>query len=105
MGKKTVGALLVGLTLASVHLAEAQHLAKVPTIGSLFGTSAASVTSQRADISSLLRERGYVESKNIAFEYRYADNNLDRLPALADELVSLKVAVLVVRAAAPCPSR
>ena len=42
-----------------------------------------------------LRELGYVEGKNIAFEYRYADNKLDRLPALADELVRLKVDVLV----------
>ena len=41
------------------------------------------------------RELGYVEGKNIAFEYRYADDKLDRLPALADELVRLKVDVLV----------
>ena len=38
---------------------------------------------------------GYVEGKNIVIEYRYADNKLDRLPALADELVRLKVDVLV----------
>ncbi len=41
----------------------------------------------------VLRELGYVEGKNIAFEYRYADDKLDRLPALADELVRLKVDV------------
>ena len=45
-----------------------------------------------------LRELGYVEGKNIAFEYRSADNKLDRLPALADELVRLKVDVLVTPA-------
>ena len=45
-----------------------------------------------------LRELGYVEGKNIAFEYRSADNKLDRLPALADELVRLKVDVLVAPA-------
>jgi putative tryptophan/tyrosine transport system substrate-binding protein len=38
---------------------------------------------------------GYVEGKNIVFEYRYAEGKLDRLPALADELVRLKVDVLV----------
>ena len=38
---------------------------------------------------------GYFEGKNIAFDGRYADNKLDRLPALADELVSLKVDVLI----------
>ena len=42
----------------------------------------------------MLRDLGYVEGKNIAFEYRFADNKLDRLPALADELVRLKVDVL-----------
>ena len=45
-----------------------------------------------------LRALGYVEGKNIAFEYRYAENKLDRLPALADELVRLKVDVLVTPA-------
>ena len=38
---------------------------------------------------------GYVEGKNIAFEFRSAENKLDRLPALADELVRLKVDVIV----------
>ena len=43
----------------------------------------------------MLRDFGYVEGKNIAYEYRYADDKLDRLPALAEELVRLKVDVLV----------
>ena len=46
-------------------------------------------------IPRILRDRGYVEGKNIAFEYRFADNKVDRLPALADELLRLKVDVLV----------
>ena len=45
--------------------------------------------------SSQLRDLGYVEGKNIAFEYRYAENKLDRFPALADELVRLKVNALL----------
>ena len=48
----------------------------------------------------ILRVLGYVEGKNIAIEYRSADNKLDRLPALADELVRLKVDVLVTTGAA-----
>ena len=48
-----------------------------------------------------LRALGYVEGKNIAFEYRYAENKLDRLPALADELVRLKVDVLLTPAPTP----
>jgi putative ABC transport system substrate-binding protein len=43
----------------------------------------------------MLRDLGYVEGKNIAYEYRYANNKLDRFPALADELVRLKVDVLL----------
>jgi len=43
----------------------------------------------------MLRDLGYVEGKNIVFEYRFADNKLDRLPALAGELVRLKVDVLI----------
>jgi putative ABC transport system substrate-binding protein len=41
-----------------------------------------------------LNEAGYVESRNIAVEYRFADNRYDRLPALASELVERKVAVI-----------
>ena len=48
-----------------------------------------------------LRELGYVEGKNIVIEYRYAEGKLDRLPALAAELVRLKVDVIVTRGPAP----
>jgi putative ABC transport system substrate-binding protein len=43
----------------------------------------------------MLRDLGYIEGKNLVFEYRSAEGKLDRLPALADELVRLKVDVLV----------
>ncbi len=46
-----------------------------------------------------LRELGYVEGKNIVIEVRWADGNYDRLPALAAELVSLKVSVVVTSGA------
>jgi putative ABC transport system substrate-binding protein len=45
-------------------------------------------------IVRMLRDLGYVEGKNTIFEYRFADDKLDRLPALADELVRLKVDVI-----------
>ena len=56
---------------------------------------AATAAEQRELLGRELRALGYVEGKNIAFEYRYADNKVDRLPALADELVRHKVDVLV----------
>ena len=75
-------------------LAEAQQQAKIPKIGWLGTRPTTSAGGQEA-IRRMLRDLGYVEGKNIAFEYRFADNKLDRLPALADELVRLKVDVLV----------
>src|SRR6266576_1110808 len=45
-----------------------------------------------------LKEAGYVEGQNVVVEYRYAENQLDRLPALAANLVRLRVAVIVATA-------
>jgi putative tryptophan/tyrosine transport system substrate-binding protein len=82
-----LGALLVTLSFK----AEAQQ-AKVPKIGFL-GARPAPASGQ--ELWQELRKLGYVEGKNIAIEYRYADNKIERLPALADELVCLKVDVLI----------
>jgi hypothetical protein len=90
MAKKTILVLLVGLALTFVRLAEAQQQAKVPKIGLLGAAGPSSgLASLREVFPKALRELGYVEGKNIAI-----DNKLDRLPALADELVRLKVDVL-----------
>jgi putative ABC transport system substrate-binding protein len=75
--------------------AEAQQQAKVPKIGWL-GAGPTSVPGGASEL--FLRELGrlgYVDGKNVAIEYRYATNKLDRLPELADELVRLKVDLLV----------
>ena len=75
--------------LAVAVIAEAQQLEKIPRIGYLGGTSY-SVNSARVEaFRQGLRELGYVEGKNIAIEWRYAEGKLDRLPTLAAELVRL----------------
>ena len=79
---------------------EAQQPAKVAKIGLLGARPAGTAAEQRVLVERELRALGYVEGKNIAFEYRYADNKLDRLPALADELVRLKVDVLLTTSTA-----
>ena len=102
MGKKTIiVVLLVGLALASVRLTDAQQAKKVPRIGFLGAASASFYAARTNAFRQGLNELGYTEGKNIVIEYRYAEGKLDRLPALAKELVGLKSDVIV---AAPTPS-
>jgi putative ABC transport system substrate-binding protein len=88
--------LLTALLLASIHLAAAQQPKKVPRIGYLSNTDRAGESSRAEAIRLGLRELGYIEGQNIAIEYRYAEGKPDRRPALATELVSLKVDIIVV---------
>ena len=76
--------------------AEAQQPTKIPRIGYVSGTSADNPGPGLTAFRQGLRDIGYVEGKNILFEYRYAEDKLDRVPGLVDELVQLKVDVLVV---------
>jgi putative tryptophan/tyrosine transport system substrate-binding protein len=94
VNKKIICLALCGMFLALNFPVDAQQQAKVSRIGFLGARSAASGTGL-ARLRQELRALGYVEGKNIVFDSRYADNQLDRLPALADELVRIKVDVLV----------
>jgi putative tryptophan/tyrosine transport system substrate-binding protein len=94
MAIKTIIVLLVALGLASVRLAEAQQQAKVAKIGWL-GFRSASQAPGTEVFRREFRALGYVEGKNIDFEHRDAEGRPDRLPAVADELVRLKVDVIV----------
>jgi len=83
------------LFVGVVEMAQAQQPKKIPRIGYL---TAVSLSANAARIEALrqgLRELGYVEGKNIIIEWRGADEKPDRLPALAAELVRLKVEVIV----------
>src|SRR4030095_14949082 len=95
MGKKTIIVLLIGIALAPFHLAEAQQQAKVAKIGWLGVRSASGQAPGTEMFRREFRALGYVEGKNIAFEYRDAEGKPNRLPAVADELVRLKVDVIV----------
>jgi putative ABC transport system substrate-binding protein len=96
MATKTIAVLLVGLALASFRLAEAQQPGKVPRVGVLLPSSAHVLWTQLEAFRQGLRDRGYLEGQNIVIEYRYAEGELDRLPSLANELVRIKVDVIVV---------
>ena len=68
---------LPALILASIHLAAAQQVGKVPRIGYLASGSPASNFVNRNAFQQGLRETGYVEGQNIVIEYRYAEGKLD----------------------------
>jgi len=103
MKEKNTILTLCAMLLALCVSAEAQQPTKIARIGYLSGTSY-SANSARVDaFRQGLRELGYVERKTIVVEWRYAEGKLDRLPALAAELVRLKVDVIV--ASAPPPTR
>ena len=86
---------IVVLLMGHPGTGEAQQKAKAAKIGWLATRGGSTPGGGSEVIRRELRELGYVEGKNIAFEYRYTDGNLDRLPALAEELVRLKVDVLL----------
>jgi putative tryptophan/tyrosine transport system substrate-binding protein len=101
MGIKTIVVLLVGLALASVHVADAQQAGKVFRIGYLEpGTASGNVVlldGFRQELSKL----GWIEGKNITVEYRFAEQKNERLPELAAELVRLRVDLIVVASSPP----
>ncbi len=72
-----------------------QQSAKVPRVGFLMSETLSAQASRIEALRTGLRDRGYVEGKNITIELRFADGNYDRLPELAAELVSLKIDVIV----------
>jgi putative ABC transport system substrate-binding protein len=76
-------------------IADAQPLTKLSRIGFLNAGSPATSPARQEVFRQGLRDLGYVEGKNIVIEWRYADGKPDRLPAIAADLVRLKVDVIV----------
>jgi putative tryptophan/tyrosine transport system substrate-binding protein len=86
---------LCAMLLALCFSAYAQQTGKVARIGYLGASSASAISARIEAFRQGLRELGYVEGKNIVIEWRYAEGKFDRLPALAADLVRLKVDVIV----------
>ena len=95
MRKTVISFALTALFYALCASAVAQQAKKIPRIGILHGASASSVAARIEAFRQGLRELGYVEDKNIVIEWRSADGKPARLPALAAELVGLKVDIIV----------
>ena len=94
--RKRMIQLVVGILLIVCGAsAQAQQPAKIPRIGYLTGATPDGQSARIESFRQGLRELGYVEGKNIVIEYRYAEENLNRLATLAAELVRLKVDVIV----------
>ena len=95
MNRKIIICLLTTALLSIAPFVDAQQPKKVPRIGYLAGSTPDAQSARIKAFRQGLREPGYVEGKNIVFEYRYVEGKLERLPALAAELVRLKVDVIL----------
>ena len=102
MDRRVFIAVVTGSLLAAPLATEAQEAPKVARIGYLAANRAAGLHLQEAFLQGL-RDLGYVEGRNLVIELRDAGGNLDRLPALAAELVALKVDVIVAPSTVAAP--
>jgi putative ABC transport system substrate-binding protein len=104
MKRRVSGVVLYAMLFALCSFAEAQQPTKILRIGIVRGDRNEQGTNIKRFLEAL-QELGYVEGKNILFEYRYTQGSRDRAQAVVAELVNLKVDLLfstqaiVVRAA------
>jgi putative tryptophan/tyrosine transport system substrate-binding protein len=89
---------LFGGTAAAWPLAARAQRPVVPVIGYLYAGDPRTSSYLVAGFRKGLSETGFVEGRNVAIEFRWAENQIDRLPTLAAELIDRKVAVIVTPA-------
>ena len=93
----------LGTATATWRFAAHAQQPAMPVIGFLNSTSLEGMAGRLGEFRQGLKENGFVEGENIAIEYRWAENQIDRLPALATELVQRRVAVIVAPGGAALP--
>jgi putative tryptophan/tyrosine transport system substrate-binding protein len=94
MRRRAFGFVLGTFFLTTFHLAQAQQPTKIARIGYLNPGDPVSRTYRTEAFRQGLKELGYIEGKNIAIEYRFAEARSERLPELAQDLVRLKVDII-----------
>ena len=96
---------LLGGAAANVPLAARAQQGAMPVIGFLRSTSLADATDLVTAFRQGLKETGFVEGQNVTVEFRWGEGQNDRLPALADDLIRRRVAVIVGDAVAMLVAR
>ena len=95
VNKSVLGLVLVGVLLAVCVPTFAQQQTRISKLGWLGGRSPGGPGSSGERVRQALASIGYIEGKSIVIEYRYAEDKLERLPALATELVRLNPALII----------
>src|SRR5262249_45364388 len=95
LGRRKFLATLLGGAAAWPLAARAQQSA-IPVVGVLYGVSAADRTEHMTAVRRGLSETGFVEGRNVAIEYRWAEGQLDRMAWMAADLIGRRVAVILI---------